>query len=108
MATLAKIDRDTRIFARDGFRCVYCGYVGDTFEKWRYLTVDHFRARAKGGDFAAEGNLVTSCMDCNCIKSAEEFATVSDAKAKFETEYLPKERSDFETYFAPLIKAKTK
>jgi 5-methylcytosine-specific restriction endonuclease McrA len=103
MATLRKIKRDTRIFARDGFRCVYCGYRGNTFETWRYLTVDHFKPRARGGSYHAEGNLVTACVDCNCIKKAEEFETVEEAKAKFEALYLPNERRDFEKYFAPLI-----
>jgi len=103
MATIRKINRDARIFARDDFRCVYCGYVGNTFERWRYLIVDHFKARARGGSYDAEENLVTACLDCNSIKSDEEFATVEEAKAKFETLYLPNERRDFDMYFAPLI-----
>jgi 5-methylcytosine-specific restriction endonuclease McrA len=108
MATAGKINRDVRIFARDGFRCRYCGYLGNTYETWRYLTVDHFKPRAKGGDFRAEENLVTACMDCNIIKSDGEFATTEEAKAKFESEYLPKERFDFEKYFAPMIAASLK
>jgi 5-methylcytosine-specific restriction endonuclease McrA len=103
MATMRKINRDARIFARDGFRCVYCGYVGNTFERWRYLIVDHFKARARGGSYDAEKNLVTACLDCNSIKSDEDFGTVEEAKAKFETLYLPNERRDFDKYFAPLI-----
>ena len=102
MAGQANIERDARIFAKDSFRCVYCGYVGNTYETWRYLVVDHFRPRARGGGWAEE-NLVTACVDCNSIKSDEEFATLEDAKAKFETLYLPNERRDFEMYFAPLI-----
>lgn len=103
MATQRKIERDTRIFARDGFQCVYCGFLGNTFETWRYLTIDHFHPRAKGGSYDDEENLVTACMDCNSIKSGEEFATVQEAKAKFEAQYLPIERRDFEKHFAPLI-----
>jgi 5-methylcytosine-specific restriction endonuclease McrA len=102
MAGQANIERNARIFARDGFRCVYCGYLGNTYETWRYLVVDHFHPRASGGGWAEE-NLVTACMDCNCIKTNEEFATVSEAKVKFDTLYLPIERCNFEKYFAPLI-----
>ena len=102
MAGQAKIERDARIFARDGFRCVYCGYVGNTYETWRYLIVDHFHPRASGGGWAEE-NLVTACVDRNCIKSGEEFASISEAKVKFDTLYLPNERRDVEKHFASLI-----
>ena len=66
MATIRKITRDAKIFARDGFRC---GYLGNRFETWRYLIVDHFKARAKCGSYGAEENFVTACLDCNSIKS---------------------------------------
>ena len=98
------MERNARVFARNGFRCVYCGYLGNTYETWRYLTIDHYHPLAKGGSWDEE-NLVTACMDCNCIKRDEEFASVSEAKVKFDTLYLPIERRDFEKYFASLISA---
>jgi len=103
MATRRKIERDRKILARDKFTCQYCGWVGDTFEKWRYLVVDHFKPRAKGGHFDAEENLITACIDCNLIKKDEVFATLAEAKAKFEALYLPKERRDFEEHFASMV-----
>jgi 5-methylcytosine-specific restriction endonuclease McrA len=102
MATPRKIERDLRIFQRDKFRCVYCEYFGGTFETWRYLTVDHFSPRARGGAENDE-NLVTACMDCNCIKSGYEFASLAEAKAQMAV-WLAKERQDFNEHFASFVK----
>lgn len=52
-----------RIFARDGFRCVYCGGVFEPEE----LSVDHVQPRVRGGDRSG-GNLVTACLACNARK----------------------------------------
>lgn len=46
------------IFARDGYRCQYCGTHGVQ------LTVDHVMPRARGGENSWE-NLVTACKRCN-------------------------------------------
>ncbi len=51
------------VFARDEFRCVYCGGSFPTEE----LTVDHVQARVRGGDRSG-GNLVTACTGCNVLK----------------------------------------
>jgi 5-methylcytosine-specific restriction endonuclease McrA len=51
------------VFARDGFRCVYCGAVFAAED----LTVDHVQPRVKGGDRSG-GNLVTACRVCNTAK----------------------------------------
>ena len=51
------------IFARDGYRCVFCGQVFPEEE----LTVDHLQARSRGGDRSG-GNLVTACGGCNVKK----------------------------------------
>ena len=51
------------IFARDGYRCVYCGQPFDPEE----LTVDHVQPRVRGGDNSA-GNVVTACGGCNALK----------------------------------------
>jgi hypothetical protein len=55
----------TRIFERDGFRCVYCGRVLPPEE----LTVDHVQPVMRGGD-GSDGNLVTACRSCNTRKGA--------------------------------------
>ena len=44
------------IFARDDYRCVYCG---QQFEP-DLLSVDHVQPRVRGGDRSG-GNLVTAC-----------------------------------------------
>ena len=48
------------LFARDGWRCVYCGSAGR-------LTLDHVIPRSRGGDSVWE-NVVTSCAPCNLKK----------------------------------------
>jgi 5-methylcytosine-specific restriction endonuclease McrA len=49
------------LFARDGWRCVYCGSAGR-------LTLDHVIPRSRGGDSVWE-NVVTSCAPCNLRKA---------------------------------------
>jgi len=49
------------LFARDGWRCVYCGESGGR------LTLDHVVPRSRGGDSVWE-NVVTSCAPCNLRK----------------------------------------
>ncbi len=49
------------LFARDGWRCVYCGTTGGR------LTLDHVVPRSRGGDSVWE-NVVTSCAPCNLQK----------------------------------------
>jgi len=58
------------IFARDGYRCVFCGQVFPEEE----LTVDHLQARSRGGDRSG-GNLVTACEACNARKGRQRLAT---------------------------------
>ena len=48
------------LFARDGWRCQYCGSTGK-------LTLDHVVPRSRGGDSVWE-NVVTSCAPCNLRK----------------------------------------
>jgi 5-methylcytosine-specific restriction endonuclease McrA len=58
------------LFARDGWRCVYCGTSGGR------LTLDHVVPRSRGGESVWE-NVVTSCAPCNLRKgdrSPEEAA----------------------------------
>jgi 5-methylcytosine-specific restriction endonuclease McrA len=51
------------VFARDGFRCMYCGARGGVKE----LTYDHVVPRAQGGRTTWE-NIVASCYACNHAK----------------------------------------
>lgn len=48
------------LFARDGWRCQYCGATGK-------LTLDHVVPRSRGGPSVWE-NVVTSCAPCNLRK----------------------------------------
>ena len=59
-AVQRKISRRA-LFARDGWRCVYCGSTGGR------LTLDHVVPRSRGGDSVWE-NVVTSCAPCNLKK----------------------------------------
>ncbi len=49
------------LFARDGWRCVYCGTTNGR------LTLDHVIPRSRGGESVWE-NVVTSCAPCNLRK----------------------------------------
>jgi 5-methylcytosine-specific restriction endonuclease McrA len=49
------------LFARDGWKCVYCGTEGNR------LTLDHVVPRSRGGTSVWE-NVVTSCAPCNLRK----------------------------------------
>lgn len=59
-----------QIFARDDYRCVYCGRVFPDAEE---LTVDHVQPRVRGGDRSG-GNLVTACRACNAKKGQRSVA----------------------------------
>jgi 5-methylcytosine-specific restriction endonuclease McrA len=52
------------IFARDGYRCQYCGRRSSTED----LTFDHVIPISRGGRKAWE-NIVTACIGCNNRKS---------------------------------------
>jgi hypothetical protein len=58
------------IFARDGYRCVFCGEVFPA----EALSVDHLQARSRGGD-GSPGNLVTACEGCNARKGRQRLAS---------------------------------
>jgi 5-methylcytosine-specific restriction endonuclease McrA len=49
------------LFARDEWRCVYCGTSGGR------LTLDHVVPKSRGGESVWE-NVVTSCAPCNLRK----------------------------------------
>jgi 5-methylcytosine-specific restriction protein A len=54
-----------RVYARDGYRCVYCGRNGRRI----LLTIDHVFPVALGGT-NNPGNLATACRSCNLTKGA--------------------------------------
>lgn len=71
-----------QVFARDGFRCVYCARVLPAEQ----LTLDHVQPRMRGGD-NSEGNLVTACKPDNTRKGAmPAWAFLAE---------LPEERANF-------------
>jgi len=74
-----------RIFARDGYRCVYCAGVFPAEQ----LSLDHVQPRMRGGD-NSDGNLITACKVCNARKgSLAAWAFLAD---------LPDERDNFLRY----------
>jgi len=75
---------DEDVFERDGFKCVYCGFDGSTFEHWAFLAVDHLRPRHLGGGHEAE-NLRTACNVCNGMKGGATYATEEDARRALQT-----------------------
>lgn len=56
----------SELFARDGYRCVYCGLVHEPAS----LSVDHVQPRMRGGD-GSPGNVVTACTACNTRKGGQ-------------------------------------
>ena len=63
------------LFARDGWRCVYCGTSSDR------LTLDHVVPRSRGGDSVWE-NVVTACAPCNLRKGDRLLEEVSMTLAR--------------------------
>ncbi len=91
------------LFARDDWRCVYCGTSGVR------LTLDHVVPRSRGGDSVWE-NVVTSCAPCNLRKGnrlLEEAAMVlrktprPPAPALFIRLAAPKIPSGWHPYLEP-------
>ncbi|MBY0491057.1 MAG: HNH endonuclease [Gemmatimonadaceae bacterium] len=59
----------SEVFARDGYRCVYCGEQKEPDE----LSVDHVQPRMRGGD-GSPGNVVSACRGCNTRKAGRPLA----------------------------------
>jgi 5-methylcytosine-specific restriction endonuclease McrA len=66
------------LFARDGWRCAYCGTSSGR------LTLDHVVPRSRGGESIWE-NVVTACAPCNLRKGDRLLDEV-----RMELRYLPK------------------
>ena len=95
------------LFARDGWRCVYCGTSGGR------LTLDHVIPRSRGGDSTWE-NVVTSCAPCNLRKGnrlPQEIHMVLPARPRPPAPVLfirlatPKIPQRWERYLAPFTGA---
>jgi len=55
---------NTFLFARDGYRCQYCGKHRSQLRGREFLTRDHITPVSKGGDNTWH-NVVTACSPCN-------------------------------------------
>ena len=75
-AVQRKISRRA-LFARDGWRCAYCGTGGR-------LTLDHVVPRSRGGQSVWE-NVVTACATCNHRKGNRTLE-----EARMELRVLPR------------------
>jgi hypothetical protein len=67
-------DKRHAVYARDGYRCAYCGRHDET-KSGAGLSLDHIQSREEGGEGQAgknepATNLVTACGPCNSSKQA--------------------------------------
>lgn len=62
MKRTARPEKRRALYARDDWRCAYCGWWGG--EAPERLTLDHLHPRADGGSNRSH-NLVTACAGCN-------------------------------------------
>lgn len=58
---------NTFLFARDDYRCQYCGRAGGQLRHRECLTRDHLVPLSRGGT-NAWANVVTACSSCNTRK----------------------------------------
>lgn len=59
---------NTFLFARDEYRCQYCGRHRSELAGRQFLTRDHVLPLSQGGD-NSWGNVVTACSSCNNRKA---------------------------------------
>jgi 5-methylcytosine-specific restriction endonuclease McrA len=81
------------LFARDGWRCQYCGSEGGK------LTLDHIVPRSRGGESVWE-NVVTSCSPCNLRKGNR---TLDEAGMRLHAHPRPPAPALFVTLAAPRV-----
>lgn len=60
---------NTFLFARDGYRCQYCGRHRGTLRGREFLTRDHVLPMSRGGENTWD-NVVTACSSCNNRKAS--------------------------------------
>jgi 5-methylcytosine-specific restriction endonuclease McrA len=92
------------IFERDGFRCVYCGFDGSTFNGWAFLQLDHFKPRSRGGTDDPE-NLVTACVICNQMKGGFYWPNLEEARRNILS-WWAQMREYWEKVVEPLVRSK--
>jgi hypothetical protein len=71
-----------RIWARDKFKCQYCGFDAGASPDAFYrasLTVDHLKPKKHGGT-DDDKNLKTVCHPCNRFKSQEDLGPVQNVQ----------------------------
>ena len=71
---------EAKVYQRDRWTCVYCGFDGRSFDSWMQLTLDHVVPQHIKKDHSEE-NLVACCTACNSITSRMTFKP-DDSKAK--------------------------
>lgn len=86
------------IYQRDGFRCLYCGFDGGTFEGWRYLTIDHVDPTGPN----EPDNLATCCSYCNSCKHRDPCLNVEEAR-EIVKRHDAANRAYWETNVKPMI-----
>src|SRR5690606_16122553 len=59
---------NTFLFARDGYRCQYCGRHRTELRPREFLTRDHIQPLSRGG-LNTWDNVVTACPPCNNRKA---------------------------------------
>jgi 5-methylcytosine-specific restriction endonuclease McrA len=59
---------NTFLFARDGYRCQYCGKHRSELRGRQFLTRDHILPQSRGGENTWE-NVATACSPCNNRKA---------------------------------------
>lgn len=75
------------IFKRDGFTCQYCG----SHPPSAILHIDHINPVSKGGD-NSDGNLITSCSNCNGGKAARLLTSIPKSLKQKSEEIAEKEK----------------
>ena len=76
-----------KIFERDGYKCIYCGWDGTRdLRAYMLLEPDHFVPTDEGGSPDAD-NVVTSCHICNSMKGKHVFRTIEEAKRELARYY---------------------
>ena len=64
-------EQNARVFNRDGWKCVYCGFDGRHETRYVFLEMDHLDPATKQHDDFDEqfdDQKVTSCNSCNKLK----------------------------------------
>lgn len=68
MKSAVKANQRQRIYARDGYRCLYCGFA--LFGLPELSTIDHIIPQTFGGSHD-DDNLRMACKGCNSTKKAQ-------------------------------------